>query len=106
MVGLARIAVSEVYDSASGEAVFSEHMVHDDVVFMRIYADGVCLPERPVEQASCCVVARFCDCYPMYYVVGRVIRPFPIEDLRVCGIRAFDEGHCGDDSSVFAQHHA
>ena len=27
MVGLARIAVSEVYDSASGEAVFPEHMM-------------------------------------------------------------------------------
>ena len=42
MVGLARIAVSEVYDSAADEAVFSEHMVHDDVIFMRIYADGIC----------------------------------------------------------------
>ena len=91
MVGLARIAVSEVYDSETGEAVFFEHMMHYDVVFMRVYSYDVSLPERPVEKASCCVVARFCDCYPMYYIhIPSSGEPFTLEERMKSYKMAYD----------------
>ena len=43
LISFARVTVEQVDDSAAGEAVFAEDVVHDHVVFVGVDADAVAL---------------------------------------------------------------
>ena len=102
MIGIARVSVRQMDDSASDEAIFLKYMVHDDVVSVGVYAYASGLRESPVKEPAGCIVSGFVHSYPVDDMIRGVIGPASVVYGRICRVRSRYESHCGDDPAVLA----
>ena len=98
--GFAWSAVEQVDDPAAGESVLLQDVVHDDVVFVGVYADVSGLGEGPFQKPVCCFMARFTHGDAVDDVVWRVVQPLAVVYPGICRVRARNEGHRGKDAGM------
>ena len=100
MISEALISVSKVDDTALGEAVLLDVVLHDTVVLMGIDSDVYIMRETEVHDIAKDAVNIWITGYTMNDMVGQgVVCPLTIIYLRVGRLRRVQKGEIADDAT-------